>query len=33
MIDGAALPAPWKTRLQQRLQSHPLLQGMARRGQ
>jgi serine/threonine-protein kinase HipA len=32
MIEASALPAAWKKRLQQRLQAHPLLQGMARRG-
>jgi len=32
MIEASTLPAPWKKRLQQRLQAHPLLQGMARRG-
>ncbi|MCY1530536.1 hypothetical protein D9M68_657270 [compost metagenome] len=32
MIDASALPAPWKKRLQQRLQAHPLLQGMSKRG-
>lgn len=32
MIDSAALPAPWKKRLRQRLAEHPLLQGLARRG-
>jgi serine/threonine-protein kinase HipA len=32
MIDASTLPAPWKKRLQQRLQKHPLLQGLARRG-
>jgi serine/threonine-protein kinase HipA len=32
MIDGSTLPAPWKKRLQQRLQAHPLLQAMAKRG-
>jgi len=32
MIDASTLPAPWKKRLQQRLQAHPLLQGMAKRG-
>ena len=32
MIETSSLPAAWKKRLQQRLQAHPLLQGMARRG-
>ncbi|MDO9402170.1 MAG: type II toxin-antitoxin system HipA family toxin [Polaromonas sp.] len=32
MIDGSTLPAPWKKRLQQRLQAHPLLQSMRKRG-
>ncbi|MEJ7688655.1 MAG: type II toxin-antitoxin system HipA family toxin [Variovorax sp.] len=32
MIDASALPAPWKKRLQQRLRSHPLTEGLARRG-
>jgi serine/threonine-protein kinase HipA len=32
MIEASALPAAWKKRLQQRLQGHALLQGMAKRG-
>jgi serine/threonine-protein kinase HipA len=32
MIEASSLPAAWKKRLQQRLQAHPLLQGLARRG-
>ncbi len=32
MIDASALPAAWQKRLQQRLQAHPFLQGLARRG-
>jgi serine/threonine-protein kinase HipA len=32
MIDASTLPAPWKKRLQQRLQAHPLLQSMRKRG-
>ncbi|MEP6721383.1 MAG: type II toxin-antitoxin system HipA family toxin [Variovorax sp.] len=32
MIDASTLPAPWKNTLSKRLQAHPLLQGLARRG-
>jgi serine/threonine-protein kinase HipA len=32
MIEASTLPPPWQKRLQQRLQAHPLLQGLARRG-
>jgi serine/threonine-protein kinase HipA len=32
MIDASMLPAPWKKKLQQRLQAHPLLQSMRKRG-
>jgi serine/threonine-protein kinase HipA len=32
MIEASALPAPWKKRLQQRLQAHPLLQAISKGG-
>ncbi len=32
LIEAAALPAEWKARLSRRLASHPLLEGMVRRG-
>jgi serine/threonine-protein kinase HipA len=32
MTEASALPAPWKRRMRDRLESHPLAQGLARRG-
>ncbi|AMM26420.1 type II toxin-antitoxin system HipA family toxin [Variovorax sp. PAMC 28711] len=32
MIEGSSLPPAWQKRLRQRLQAHPFLQGLARRG-